>query len=107
MQVLLDEHLPRLLADALVGHQVRTVHQQGWKGITNGELLQRATDQGFEVLVTADHNLEFQQNLARSPLGFVVLRARSNDLDDLLPLVPKTLEALIAVKPGHVLHVAA
>jgi hypothetical protein len=82
------------------------VQQQGWKGVTNGELLQQAADQGFEVLVTADHNLEFQQNLERSPVGFVVLRAPSNDLDDLLPLVSKVLEALTAVKPGHVLHVA-
>ena len=62
MRVLLDENLPVDLAAELVGHQVTTVSGLGWQGIKNGELLQRA--QGtFEVLVTMDRNLEFQQNI--------------------------------------------
>lgn len=69
MRVLLDEQLPRHLARELTGQQVRTVQEQGWAGLTNGELLKRAADDGFEVFVTADQNLEFQQNLARSRLG--------------------------------------
>lgn len=106
MRVLLDEHLPRPLADALVGHEVRTVDQQGWKGLTNGELLRRTAEEGFEVFVTADHNLEFQQNLTNSTLGLVVLQARSNDFDDLRPLVPATLQAIESVQAGQVIHVA-
>lgn len=107
MRVLLDEHLPRLLAEDIVGHEVRTVHKQGWKGLTNGELLRRAAEEGFQIFVSADSNLEFQQNLALSPLGFVILRARSNDLDDLLPLVPEVLKAIDSVQAGQIIYVAA
>ena len=63
MGVLLDEQLPRELALEITCHDVQTVQQQGWAGLRNGELLQRAADAGFEVLVTADRNLPFQQNL--------------------------------------------
>jgi Domain of unknown function (DUF5615) len=78
--VLLDEQLPRQLARELIGHEIRTVQQQGWAGSKNGELLQRATHAGYEVFITADQNLEFQQNLARSSLFVLVLVAASNAL---------------------------
>src|SRR5689334_12709486 len=68
VRVLLDEQLPRQLAREFPSHEVRTVQQQGWAGLKNGELLRRAAEAGFEVFVTTDQNLEFQQNLARSPL---------------------------------------
>lgn len=107
MRVLLDEQLPRQLAPELTGHEVRTVHQQGLAGLTKGELLRRATEEGFEVLVTADQNLQFQQNLARSRLRVVVLVAPSNALEDLLPLVPSILGAIPKSRPGQVVRVAA
>jgi predicted nuclease of predicted toxin-antitoxin system len=72
VRVLLDEQLPRRLARELVGHDVSTVRQQGWAGVKNGELLRRAADRGFEVLLTADRSLPFQQNLAGARLGVVV-----------------------------------
>ncbi len=79
MLVLLDEQLPRHLARDLTGHQVRTVQQEGWARLKNGELLQRAADSGFDVFVTADQNLEFQQNLSRARLGVVVLRSSRDE----------------------------
>ena len=91
MRVLLDEQLPRQLAQELLGHEVRTVQQQGWAGLANGELLRRATEAGFDVFLTADQNLEFQQNLVRSSLRVIVLVAPSNALEDLLPFVPSIL----------------
>jgi predicted nuclease of predicted toxin-antitoxin system len=63
MRILLDEQLPRQLAREFHGHDVLTVQQRGWVGLGNGELLQRAAADGFEVFVTADQNLQFQQNL--------------------------------------------
>lgn len=105
MRVLLDEQLPRRLARELTGHDVHTVQQEGWAGIKNGELLRRAADKGFEVFVTADQNLQFQQNLARARLGVVVLAAPSNKLEDLLPLVPRALEAISHIQPGQMVHV--
>lgn len=106
MRVLLDEQLPRQLALELTGHDVATVQQQGWAGVTNGELLRRAAAQDFDVLLTADQNLEFQQSLSRAGVGVVVVVAPSNALEDLLPLVPSILAALPKTAPGRVLRVA-
>jgi hypothetical protein len=61
MRVLLDEQLPRHLAREIAGHEISTVQQCGWAGLQNGELLRVAADAGFDVLVTADRNLQFQQ----------------------------------------------
>lgn len=105
MRVLLDEQLPRHLARDLTEHQVRTVQQEGWAGFKNGELLRRAAEK-FDVLVTADQNLQFQQNLARARLGVVLLAARSTALEDLRPLVPAALSAIGRVRPGEVIRVA-
>jgi hypothetical protein len=105
VRVLLDEQLPRQLARELVGHDVRTVQQQGWAGLGNGALLRRAAEAGFEVFLTADQNLEFQQNLARSTLRVLVLIAASNALEDLLPLVPSILGSILDCRPGQVQRV--
>jgi predicted nuclease of predicted toxin-antitoxin system len=105
VRILLDEQLPRQLARHFVGHEVRTVQQQGWAGLGNGELLRHAAADMFDVFVTADQNLQFQQNLSGAPLGVVVLVARSNALDDLLPLVPLLLQAVRDARPGEVRRV--
>lgn len=105
MRILLDEQLPRPLARQLVGHQVRTVQQQGWAGIGNGELLRRAVADGFEIFVTADRNLLFQQNLATSTLGVIVLAARNIRLKELLPLVPSLLNEIGQVRPDEIRRV--
>lgn len=68
MLILLDEQLPRQLAPFLKGHEARTVQQQGWAGLKNGELLREASAAGFQVFLTADQNIEFQQNLEKAEL---------------------------------------
>ncbi len=105
MRVLLDEQLPRQLAPYLVGHDVRTVQQQGWAGLKNGELLRQAESVGFEILLTADQSLEFQQSLKSSRLFVVVLVAASNALEDLLPVVPAALAAMTEPKVGTVVRI--
>lgn len=107
MRVLLDESLPRDPAPAITGHEVATVQQQGWAGLKNGALLRAAREAGLEVLVTADRNMEHQQNIARSGVTLVVLRARSTRVSALLPLVPRLLSVLPTVRAGDVTHVAA
>lgn len=74
--------------------------------MTNGELLAQAASGDFDVLVTADRNLEFQQNLTGSPLGVIVLEAPSTDIEDLRPLIANMLGGIALVKPGEVIHVA-
>ena len=87
MRILLDESLPHDLAPLIAGHDVSTVRDEGWSSVKNGKLLALAATK-FDVFVTADRNLEFQQNLAKLPLAVVVLVARKNRMQDLGPLLP-------------------
>jgi hypothetical protein len=99
VRVLLDECADwRLLRD-IVGHDVKTARQMGWATIKNGELLTLAAQQ-FDVFVTVDRNLSFQQNLVALPIAVIVLRAHTNRLTHLRPLVPALLAALQSPKPG-------
>ncbi len=76
MKVLLDEDLPHKLRLHLPGHDVTTVAYLGWDGMKNGELLRAAETKGFEVLVTGDKNLSYQQNLKERRIALVVLSAQ-------------------------------
>jgi hypothetical protein len=105
VRVLLDEQLPRQLAPYLVGHEVSTVQQQGWAGLKNGELLKQAEIRGFEIFLTADQSLEFQQNLTHSGLYVIVLVTASNALEDLIPTVPAALAAMAKPSAGQVVRV--
>jgi hypothetical protein len=107
VRVLLDEQLPRQLARHVAGHEVRTVQQEAWTGLTNGALLSAAEVAGFAVLVTGDRSLPFQQNLERRAIAIVVLGAVSNALEDLMPLVPGLLVALTNIQPGEVIRIEA
>jgi hypothetical protein len=106
MRLLLDEHLPIGLAAELPGHAVDTVSGRGWSGIKNGELLRRMSGQ-YDVLVTMDRGIEFQQPISTLPFGIVLVRARSNRMEDLRPLVPSILAALAAVNPGRIRRVGS
>ncbi len=104
MRVLLDECLPRALSDSLTGHQVVTVPQQGWAGKLNGELLDLASQQ-FDIFLTIDQNLPAQQRVDKGSLAVVVVRALSNDITVLRPLVPDLLRAIATIQPGTVTYV--
>jgi hypothetical protein len=99
VRILLDECIDWRLSRAIRGHDVRSVHQAGWTGIKNGELLAIASER-FDAFVTADRNLSFQQNLTGLRIAVIVLRARTNRLSELLPLVPNLLSALDTAEPG-------
>lgn len=106
MRILLDESLPRPLGRLLLGHDISTVAQEGWARLNNGTLLRRAAA-GFDVMLTADQNIQFQQNLSTLPLAVVVLVAESNRLESLEPLVPAVLDALKNLEPRTLLRVGA
>jgi len=105
MRVLLDECLPRRLKRAIPGHEVLTVPDAGWAGKTNGELLALASGQ-FDAFVTVDQNLPSQQSVG-SGLAIVVLKARSNRLQDMEPLMPSLLDVLQAIKPGQLVKLGS
>ena len=73
MKVLLDENLPHLLRNNLGDHVVFTVRYKGWAGLKNGELLKTAEDDGFEVFITGDQTLSYEQNLTGRRVAMVVL----------------------------------
>jgi predicted nuclease of predicted toxin-antitoxin system len=106
MRILLDENLNWRLKRALPGHEVESVQSCGWVSAKNGELLALAA-QTFDVFVTMDGNLKFQQNYAKLDLALVTLRARSNRLADTEPLMPKLLDLLPTLLPGTFTVVAA
>jgi hypothetical protein len=106
LRVLLDECLPRRLAADLIGHSVTTVPQAGWAGLANGALLARISG-AFDAFITVDRNLPAQQNIKVLAFGVIVLRASSNALTALRPLMPGVLDALDRTGPGRVEIVSA
>ena len=104
MRVLLDECVPRALRKELPGHEVKTVGEAGWAGVKNGELLRLAAKE-FDLLLTVDRNLEYQQNFTGVSIAVILIHAKSNDVDLLRTLMPAVLAAMSGVKPGVVTHI--
>jgi uncharacterized protein DUF5615 len=96
VRLLLDEHLPVDLALELAGHDVDTVVGRGWAGIKNGDLLRRMSGH-YDVLITMDRGIEFQQPIAGFPFGVVIAQAVSNRLQHLRPLVPSIRAAITSI----------
>lgn len=101
MNLLLDECVTNDLKADLVGHDVSTIEDAGFKGLKNGELL-RVASVTFEVLVTVDQNLRFQQNMRNFDIAILVLKARRSTYPFLKPLIPAALEELTNIKVGDI-----
>lgn len=99
MKILLDENLPHALRAELAEYDVFTVSYLGWKGVRNGNLLRKAAEFGFDALATQDWGMQYEQNVANLPLSIIVMQAKSNDMEDLGPLVPELKAALASVEP--------
>ncbi len=103
MKILIDENLPRKLATHLQGHECLTVAECGWSGKKNGELLELA-DSLFDVLLTLDKNLPYQLDLSSGRIAILIIRARSNRIQDIMPLIPQCLAALARIRPRQVIR---
>ena len=102
-RVLLDECVDVRLASDLASHEVRSVVQQGWRGKKNGELLRLAAAH-FDVFVTTDQNLPFQQTVSKLRLGVICLALSGDEFEDLRALAPRLRHAVIKIKPGQVMR---
>jgi hypothetical protein len=102
LKVLLDECTPRVLKTQLRSHDVYTVQDRGWAGVKNGALLDLAERAGFEVLVTSDQRLCYEQDLSKRSLGVLVLP--SNQVPVVLRLVPDIDKALAKLADGVVIE---
>jgi len=106
MNLLLDECVPRRPKRyfSVEGHTCSTVQEAGFAGKTNGELLRIAQDR-FQVLVTLDKGLPYQQDLSKTNIAVLLIRARSNRVADILPFIPACLVVLQSIKLGEIVYV--
>ena len=102
MKILLDECTPHVLKRLLTGFEITTVQDQGWSGITNGALLQLA-EQEFDILITSDQNLKYQQNLANRPLAIIQLP--TNKVPLVIELAYKVQSAVNRIGAGDFIEI--
>ncbi len=105
MKLLLDECLPRKLKNHLPGHECHTVPEAGWAGKKNGELLLLAEKSGFEIFLTLDRGMEYEQNLRGREIIIILVAAKTSQLADLLPRMPAVLDVLRSARAGALVHV--
>ncbi len=106
MKILIDECLPVALKGNLttLGHECQTVRQAGLGSKKNGELLMLAEGR-WDVLLTSDRNIKYQQNVSGRSISILILCAKSNRMKDLLPLMPACAQALHSIQAGRVVEV--
>ncbi len=100
MRVLLDNCVPWRLGNLITGHEVESVIKLGWTNLDDGPLLDAMAGK-FDVLVTVDKSIPYQQRLLDRGFAVLILRAKSNSIVDLKPLIPDLLRALNDVQPGE------
>ena len=106
MRILIDECVDQRLRLLFVGHDCQTAAYAGFAGLKNGVLLAAAETAGFDVMVTNDQEIPFQQNLSIRRISIIVLCAPTNRLRDLRPLIPEALRVLDSIQPGNVIRIA-
>jgi predicted nuclease of predicted toxin-antitoxin system len=105
MKILLDECLPLDFRHSFPTHDAHTTQWAGLKSKKNGELLLAAEVAGYDVLVTVDQGIPHQQYPAGRKLSIILLRSRTNQLGDLLPLVDAIMQALATIQPGQTVEI--
>lgn len=105
MKILLDECLDQKLRLLFIGHDCQTAAYAKLAGLKNGALLRAAESAGFELMITADQEIPYQQNLGHRRIAILILCARTNRLADLKCLVPAAMHALDSITPGQVLRI--
>ena len=106
MRVLVDQCLPRHLAAEVSGHEATTARAQRWLGLRNGVLLRTAVNAGFEVFITNDSSIEFQQHVKRIGIAVIALVGFRNRMQDRRPVVVAILDELTTITPGQVITIS-
>lgn len=106
MRILIDECVPRKLKWSFPDHDCVTVQEAGLGGKQNGDLLALAEGK-FDVFLTVDKGVRYQQNLSGRNIAVLIIRAKSNDIDDILPRVADCDAALQSIRPGEVVVIGA
>jgi predicted nuclease of predicted toxin-antitoxin system len=106
VKILFDHCVPRPLRRELPGHEIKTTREMHWEGLKNGKLLDEVQAAGFDVLLTVDQNMRYQQNLQGRAIAVVVMIANGITVEDLRPLLPAVEETLSLVQPGQLYEVS-
>lgn len=104
MKLLLDECTPARLKSDFPGHEVSTIEEARLKGLKNGTLL-RIASQEFDVLITVDQKIPYQQNLSDLSIAIVIMVARSNRYPELRSLAPKALKTIASIRKGQIVRI--
>lgn len=107
MRILIDECIDERFRNSLVGHDCQTARYAGLAGLKNGDLLKAAETAKFEVFLTVDQGIEYQQSLAGRKIAIIIFRTKSNRLHNLLQLVPTCLAHLESIQAGQLVKIAA
>ena len=94
MKILLDECVTKHLKPKLLVHEVSTVREMNWSGIKNGKLMSLCVEENFDILLTIDKNLQYQQNLAKYPIAIVIFDSISADINELIKFIPAFLDQI-------------
>src|SRR5579859_2732596 len=105
MRILIDECIDERFRSSLPGHDCQTARYAGLAGLNNGELLKAAETANFDVFLTVDQGIEYQQNLTARKIAILILRAKSNRLKDLLPLAPACLARVASIQSGQIARI--
>lgn len=100
MKILLDENINKRLKNLLTDYDVYHVKDMGWLGKKNGELITLAVNNNFSIFISNDTNIKYQQNLSKYNMNFVVFKTPGNELDFIIPLLPKLTGILEEIKRG-------
>ena len=105
MRILIDECIDERFRNSLPGHYCQTARYAGFAGLKNGDLLTAAETARFDVFLTVDQGIEYQQNLSARKIAIIIFRARSTRLKDLLSLAPACLARVESIQPGQIVRI--
>lgn len=105
MRILIDECIDERFRNSLAGHDCQTARYAGLAGLKNGELHTAAESAKFDVFLTVDQGIEYQQNLANRNIGIIIFRVKSNRLNDMLPYVSSCLAHIASIRPGQIVRI--
>jgi hypothetical protein len=105
VKILLDHCVPKSFKNELPQHEVTTAREQGWEALKNGDLLNQAQISGFDILITVDQNVRYQQNLSGRSIAVCVLIARGITIENLRPLVGELEKLLPTIQPGQLYQI--
>src|SRR5258708_2768600 len=105
MRILIDECIDERFRNSLIGHDCQTARYAGLAGLKNGDLLKAAEAAKFDVFLTVDQGIEYQQNLTGRKIAIIIFRTKSNRLKDLMPHVRACLAYIESIQPGQIVRI--